>query len=164
MTTPTTSASPVAAAISTATTAAQLDLERRALAAEQARLRAEAEALQAERRQLEEERLTFRRSQTLAAKRGLSASLHDLTFAAEGEEGYASSSANTVAGTLRRGGHHAALCKSVSRLSTVSTESTRTENESTTTTLSSSSGSSGSLAAALQSEIRRRAEKSTAGS
>jgi hypothetical protein len=84
--------------------------------------------------------------------------------AAEAESAAESgTSAVTLNAELRRGGHHAALCKSMSRLSTVSTESTRTADESVTTTLSSSSGSSGSLAAALQSEIRRRAEKSTTG-
>ena len=113
--------------------------------------------------QLEEERRTFR-NQTLA-KRGLSTSLHDLTIAAAEVDPatMSNAAANSGGGTLRRGGHHAVLCKSVSRLSTVSTESMRTGDESTTTTLSSSSGSSGSLAAALQSEIRRRAEKSTGG-
>jgi hypothetical protein len=57
---------------------------------------------------------------------------------------------------------HAALCKSVSQVS--STDSTRTEEDDTTTVSSSSGGSSGSLATALQTEIRRRAaEKSSPG-
>jgi hypothetical protein len=57
---------------------------------------------------------------------------------------------------------HAALCKSVSQVS--STDSSRTEEDDATTVSSSSGGSSGSLATALQTEIRRRAaEKSTPG-
>jgi hypothetical protein len=108
----------------------------------------------------------------------LSASLHDLSIAVN-EEGaaapngpdydqYSPSGASTMGrrSAFGNGGvkkSHAALCKSVSQVS--STDSTRTEEEDDTTTVSSSSGgSSGSLATALQTEIRRRAaEKSTPG-
>jgi hypothetical protein len=82
---------------------------------------------------------------------------------------YSPSGASTMGrrgvSTFGNGGvkNHAALCKSVSQVS--SSDSTRTEEDDTTTTVSSSSGgSSGSLATALQTEIRRRAaEKSTPG-
>ncbi len=112
----------------------------------------------------------------------LSASLHDLSVTAVTDEGavaapnngpdydqYSPSGASTMGrrgvSAFGNGGvkSHAALCKSVSQVS--STDSTRTEEDDTTTTVSSSSGgSSGSLATALQTEIRRRAaEKSAPG-
>ncbi len=113
----------------------------------------------------------------------LSASLHDLSVAVADEgavaapnngpdqyDQYSPSGASTMGrrgvSAFGNGGvkkSHAALCKSVSQVS--STDSTRTEEDDATTTASSSSGgSSGSLATALQTEIRRRAaEKSAPG-
>jgi hypothetical protein len=156
-----------------------LEIERRKLAAEQARLRRESEALRAERCKLEEERRNFHSATLGKSPVRLSASLHDLSVAVN-EEGavappnnrpdydqYSPSGASTMGrrSAFANGGvkSHAALCKSVSQVS--STDSTRTEEEDDTTTVSSSSGgSSGSLSTALQTEIRRRAaEKSAPG-
>jgi hypothetical protein len=146
-------------------------------------LRRESEELRAERRKLEEERRNFH-SATLGKSpvHRLSASLHDLSVAVTDEgavaapnngpdyDQYSPSGASTIGrrgvSAFGNGGvkkSHAALCKSVSQVS--STDSTRTEEEDDTTTVSSSSGgSSGSLATALQTEIRRRAaEKSAPG-